>query len=69
MNTEKQAENSHILTVEDHHEEVRKVYRRACDVHCHEKALIHMNWAAFEENCGKIQESKSIFYVSNPGNR
>ena len=60
VSTEKQAESSHILTVEDHHEEVRKVYRRACDVHCHEKALIHMKWAAFEENCGKIQESKSI---------
>ena len=43
-----------------HHEEVRKVYKRACEIHCHEKALIHMKWAAFEENSGNVQDAKTI---------
>ena len=45
---------------ENHDEEVRKVFRRACEIHCHEKALIHMKWAAFEENCGNVQDAKTI---------
>ena len=53
-------ENEIHGTENQHHEEVRKVYRRACEIHCHEKALIHMKWAAFEENCGNPQDAKNI---------
>ena len=53
-------ENEIHGTENQHHEEVRKVYRRACEIHCHEKALIHMKWAAFEENSGNVQDAKTI---------
>ena len=55
-----EAEQIEVHETENHDEEVRKVFRRACEIHCHEKALIHMKWAAFEENCGNVQDAKTI---------
>ena len=42
------------------HEAVRSVYKRACYTHCHEKALIHMKFAAFEECLGNFEAAKEI---------
>ena len=42
------------------HEAVRSVYKRACYTHCHEKALIHMKFAAFEESLENIEAAKEI---------
>lgn len=35
-------------------EGVRDVYKRACIVHCPKKHIIRLQWAAFEEELGKI---------------
>lgn len=34
-------------------EEVRKVYRRACEIHLPYKHSIHLQWALFEEKHGE----------------
>lgn len=39
---------------------VRNVFKRGCYIHCPNKALIFMRFAAFEESCLNFQESKDI---------
>ena len=39
---------------------VRKVYERGCNIHCPDKALIFLRYAAFEEAFGNIDEAKKI---------
>ncbi len=46
--------------VEDAEEKVRRVYTRACINHLPDKVDIHLNWAAFEEQRGRVDESKRI---------
>ncbi|KAF4104925.1 pre-mRNA-processing factor 39 isoform X1 [Onychostoma macrolepis] len=41
-------------------EEVRKVYRRACEIHLPYKHSIHLQWASFEEKHGNITEAQRI---------
>ena len=44
---------------------VRDVFNRACLVHCPNKALIRMKWAAFEEEAGDIESAKNILNELN----
>jgi tetratricopeptide (TPR) repeat protein len=41
---------------------VRDVFRRACLVHCPNKAMVRMKWAAFEEDAGDLDAAKNILY-------
>ncbi|XP_056113274.1 pre-mRNA-processing factor 39, partial [Rhinichthys klamathensis goyatoka] len=41
-------------------EEVRNVYRRACEIHLPYKHSIHLQWASFEEKHGNISEARRI---------
>uniref|UniRef100_A0A8C2JE06 Si:ch211-114c17.1 n=1 Tax=Cyprinus carpio TaxID=7962 RepID=A0A8C2JE06_CYPCA len=41
-------------------EEVRNVYRRACEIHLPYKHSIHLQWASFEEKHGNITEAQRI---------
>ncbi|XP_077103888.1 pre-mRNA-processing factor 39 isoform X2 [Siphateles boraxobius] len=41
-------------------EEVRNVYRRACEIHLPYKHSIHLQWASFEEKHGNISEAQRI---------
>uniref|UniRef100_A0A672N4Z8 Pre-mRNA-processing factor 39-like n=1 Tax=Sinocyclocheilus grahami TaxID=75366 RepID=A0A672N4Z8_SINGR len=41
-------------------EEVRNVYRRACEIHLPYKHSIHLQWASFEEKHGIISEAQHI---------
>uniref|UniRef100_A0A671KW18 Pre-mRNA-processing factor 39-like n=1 Tax=Sinocyclocheilus anshuiensis TaxID=1608454 RepID=A0A671KW18_9TELE len=41
-------------------EEVRNVYRRACEIHLPYKHSIHLQWASFEEKHGIISEAQRI---------
>uniref|UniRef100_A0A8C6ZV37 Pre-mRNA-processing factor 39 n=1 Tax=Nothoprocta perdicaria TaxID=30464 RepID=A0A8C6ZV37_NOTPE len=41
-------------------EGVRHVYSRACTIHLPKKPLVHMLWAAFEEQQGNINEARRI---------
>lgn len=38
-------------------EGVRHVYSRACTIHLPKKPMVHMLWAAFEEQQGKSSKS------------
>ncbi|CAB4053989.1 PRPF39 [Lepeophtheirus salmonis] len=42
------------------YEAVRSVYKRACHIHCPSKALVQLKWAAFEEECGKLDSAMEI---------
>ena len=44
---------------------VRDVFNRACLVHCPNKAMIRMKWAAFEEEAGDFESAKSILNELN----
>ena len=44
---------------------VRDVFNRACLVHCPNKAMIRMKWAAFEEETGDIDAAKNILIELN----
>ncbi|XP_069772450.1 pre-mRNA-processing factor 39 isoform X3 [Narcine bancroftii] len=47
--------------MENHSNEgVRHVYSRACTVHLSKKPLVHLLWAAFEEQQGNINEARRI---------
>lgn len=51
-------------------EEVRNVYRRACQIHLPYKHSIHLQWALFEEKHGNISEAQCILEsleLSMPG--
>ncbi|XP_056328556.1 pre-mRNA-processing factor 39 isoform X1 [Danio aesculapii] len=51
-------------------EEVRNVYRRACQIHLPYKHSIHLQWALFEEKHGNISEAQRILEsleLSMPG--
>ncbi|XP_027523131.1 pre-mRNA-processing factor 39 isoform X1 [Corapipo altera] len=41
-------------------EGVRHVYSRACTIHLPKKPMVHMLWAAFEEQQGNIEEARRI---------
>ncbi|OXB56808.1 hypothetical protein ASZ78_014383 [Callipepla squamata] len=41
-------------------EGVRHVYSRACTIHLPKKPMVHMLWAAFEEQQGNIDEARRI---------
>ncbi|XP_041428081.1 pre-mRNA-processing factor 39 isoform X1 [Xenopus laevis] len=41
-------------------EGVRHVYNRACHVHLAKKPMVHLLWAAFEEQQGNLEESRRI---------
>ncbi|XP_051513882.1 pre-mRNA-processing factor 39-like isoform X2 [Myxocyprinus asiaticus] len=41
-------------------EEVRNVYRRACEIHLPYKHSIHLQWSSFEEKHGNILEAQRI---------
>uniref|UniRef100_A0A8D2E2Z2 Pre-mRNA-processing factor 39 n=1 Tax=Sciurus vulgaris TaxID=55149 RepID=A0A8D2E2Z2_SCIVU len=41
-------------------EEVRHVFSRACTIHLPKKPMVHMLWAAFEEQQGNINEARNI---------
>ena len=44
---------------------VRDVFNRACLVHCPNKAMIRMKWAAFEEEAGDFESAKNILNELN----
>ena len=44
---------------------VRDVFNRACLVHCPNKALIRLKWAAFEEEAGDVESAKNILNELN----
>ncbi|XP_048455571.1 pre-mRNA-processing factor 39 isoform X2 [Rhincodon typus] len=47
--------------MENHSSEaVRHVYSRACTVHLSKKPMVHLLWAAFEEQQGNINEARRI---------
>ncbi|NXF99879.1 PRP39 factor, partial [Sakesphorus luctuosus] len=47
--------------MENHSTEgVRHVYSRACTIHLPKKPMVHMLWAAFEEQQGNIEEARRI---------
>ncbi|XP_045423866.1 pre-mRNA-processing factor 39 isoform X1 [Lemur catta] len=47
--------------MENHSTEgVRHVFSRACTIHLPKKPLVHMLWAAFEEQQGNINEARNI---------
>ncbi|XP_067894957.1 pre-mRNA-processing factor 39 isoform X1 [Heterodontus francisci] len=47
--------------MENHSNEgVRHVYSRACTVHLSKKPMVHLLWAAFEEQQGNINEARRI---------
>lgn len=46
-------------------EAVRDVFNRACLVHCPNKAMIRMKWAAFEEEAGDVESAKNILNELN----
>ncbi|NXM76397.1 PRP39 factor, partial [Serilophus lunatus] len=41
-------------------EGVRHVYSRACTIHLPKKPMVHMLWAAFEEQQGNLEEARRI---------
>ncbi|KAE8586435.1 hypothetical protein XENTR_v10021670 [Xenopus tropicalis] len=41
-------------------EGVRHVYSRACNVHLAKKPMVHLQWAAFEEQQGNLEEARRI---------
>jgi len=41
-------------------EGVRHVFSRACTIHLPKKPMVHMLWAAFEEQQGKNEEIQLI---------
>ncbi|KAM6954282.1 pre-mRNA-processing factor 39 [Aplochiton taeniatus] len=41
-------------------EGVRHVYKKACTIHLPKKPVIHLLWAAFEEQQGNVEEARSI---------
>ncbi|NWI56163.1 PRP39 factor, partial [Calyptomena viridis] len=41
-------------------EGVRHVYSRACTIHLPKKPMVHMLWAAFEEQQGNVEEARRI---------
>lgn len=41
-------------------EGVRHVFSRACTIHLPKKPMVHMLWAAFEEQQGNINEARNI---------
>nr|XP_005992757.1 PREDICTED: pre-mRNA-processing factor 39 isoform X2 [Latimeria chalumnae] len=44
-------------------EGVRHVYSRACTIHLPKKPMVHLLWAAFEEQQGNINEARRILKV------
>ncbi|CAJ0946929.1 unnamed protein product [Ranitomeya imitator] len=46
----------------EHHsaEGARHVYNRACNIHLLKKPLVHLLWAAFEEQQGNVHDAKQI---------
>ena len=46
-------------------EAVRDIYKRACIIHCAKKAMIHLRWAAFEEENENLEKAKEILINLN----
>ncbi|KAL7992828.1 hypothetical protein Chor_017084 [Crotalus horridus] len=44
-------------------EGVRHVYSRACTIHLSKKPMVHLLWAAFEEQQGNINEARRILKI------
>ncbi|KAI1237426.1 hypothetical protein IHE44_0013499 [Lamprotornis superbus] len=54
-------EEAYAKYMENHSiEGVRHVYSRACTIHLPKKPMVHMLWAAFEEQQGNIDEARRI---------